>query len=75
MIILSLWYALAYTEAKRRISKGDRAWQIAFGSGFKCNSGVWRALRTIDPDKEKNPWTDEINEFPVHVPKVQNILF
>ncbi|XP_042044845.1 3-ketoacyl-CoA synthase 11-like [Salvia splendens] len=64
----SLWYVLAYAEAKGRIKRGDRVWQIAFGSGFKCNSGVWRALRTVDPAKEKSPWMDEIDEFPVHVP-------
>ncbi|KAI4317920.1 hypothetical protein L6164_025748 [Bauhinia variegata] len=69
----SLWYELAYTEAKGRIRKGDRTWQIAFGSGFKCNSAVWRALRTINPAKEKNPWLDEIHEFPVYVPKVATI--
>lgn len=69
----SLWYELAYTESKGRIRKGDRTWQIAFGSGFKCNSAVWRALKTIDPAKEKNPWIDEIHEFPVHVPKVASI--
>ncbi|KAF8404229.1 hypothetical protein HHK36_009111 [Tetracentron sinense] len=39
----SLW--LACTEAKGRIKKGDRTWQIAFGSGFKCNSAVWKVLR------------------------------
>ncbi|CAI9775929.1 unnamed protein product [Fraxinus pennsylvanica] len=66
----SLWYELAYSEAKGRIRRGDRTWQIAFGSGFKCNSAVWRALRTVDPTKEKNPWTDEINDFPVEVPRV-----
>ncbi|KAF8014430.1 hypothetical protein BT93_H0299 [Corymbia citriodora subsp. variegata] len=64
----SLWYELAYLEAKGRIRKGDRTWQIAFGSGFKCNSAVWRALRTVDPAKEKNPWMDDIHEFPVYVP-------
>ncbi|KAK4729691.1 hypothetical protein R3W88_022679 [Solanum pinnatisectum] len=67
----SLWYELAYSEAKGRIKKGDRAWQIGFGSGFKCNSVVWHALKTINPkDLEKNPWTDEIQDFPVHVPAV-----
>lgn len=66
----SLWYELAYMEAKGRIRKGDRTWQIAFGSGFKCNSAVWRAMRTINPAKEKNPWIDEIDDFPVHVPRV-----
>ncbi|GFP86063.1 3-ketoacyl-coa synthase 17 [Phtheirospermum japonicum] len=69
----SLWYELAYTEAKGRVRKGDRTWQIAFGSGFKCNSAVWKALRRIDPAKEKNPWMDEIDEFPVEVPRVATI--
>lgn len=66
----SLWYELAYSEAKGRVRKGDRMWQIAFGSGFKCNSAVWKALRTVNPAKEKNPWIDEIDQFPVDVPKV-----
>lgn len=66
----SLWYELAYSEAKGRVRKGDRVWQIAFGSGFKCNSAVWKALRTINPAKEKNPWMDEIHKFPVNVPLV-----
>ncbi|KAI5649326.1 hypothetical protein M9H77_35331 [Catharanthus roseus] len=69
----SLWYELAYSEAKGRIRKGDRTWQIAFGSGFKCNSAVWKALRTINPAKEKNPWIDEIDDFPVQVPRVVTI--
>ncbi|KAK6929882.1 3-Oxoacyl-[acyl-carrier-protein (ACP)] synthase III, C-terminal [Dillenia turbinata] len=68
----SLWYELAYSEAKGRIKKGDRTWQIAFGSGFKCNSAVWRALKTIKPEK-KNPWIDEIDDFPVDVPRVASI--
>lgn len=66
----SLWYELAYSEAKGRVKRGERIWQIAFGSGFKCNSAVWKALRTVNPDKEKNPWMDEIHLFPVDVPKV-----
>ncbi|XP_055827737.1 3-ketoacyl-CoA synthase 11-like [Solanum dulcamara] len=69
----SLWYELAYSEAKGRIKKGDRTWQIAFGSGFKCNSAVWRALKTINPTKEKNPWMDEVHEFPVEVPRIVTI--
>ncbi|XVF63009.1 hypothetical protein PTKIN_Ptkin09bG0054400 [Pterospermum kingtungense] len=71
----SLWYELAYTEAKGRIKKRDRVWQIGFGSGFKCNSAVWRALKTIDPAKEKNPWMDEIDKFPVQVPLVASITY
>ncbi|KAF2597191.1 hypothetical protein F2Q68_00010648 [Brassica cretica] len=66
----SLWYELAYSEAKGRIKRGDRTWQIAFGSGFKCNSAVWKALRTVDPVENSNPWSDEIHEFPVAVPRI-----
>ncbi|KAL9256213.1 3-ketoacyl-CoA synthase 11-like protein [Drosera capensis] len=69
----SLWYELAYTEGKGRVRRGDRLWQIAFGSGFKCNSAVWKALRTVNPAKEKNPWMEEIHLFPVDVPKVSLI--
>ncbi|OMO54696.1 FAE1/Type III polyketide synthase-like protein [Corchorus capsularis] len=71
----SLWYELAYLEGKGRIKKKDRICQIGLGSGFKCNSAVWRALRTINPVTETNPWMDEINDFPVNVPKVDTVHF
>ncbi|CAI9091518.1 OLC1v1026574C1 [Oldenlandia corymbosa var. corymbosa] len=62
----SVWYELAYIEAKGRIKRGDRICQIGLGSGFKCNTAVWSALRTIDPANEiHNPWLDEIDQFPV----------
>ena len=65
----SLWYELAYAEAKGRVSGGDRVWQIAFGSGFKCNSAVWKALRKIPAGESKgNPWIDSIDRYPVKVP-------
>lgn len=51
----SIWYELAYTEAKGRMKKGKWIWQIALGSGFKCNSAVWEALRTVTPSAH-NPW-------------------
>ncbi|KAL0410927.1 UNVERIFIED_CONTAM: 3-ketoacyl-CoA synthase 20 [Sesamum latifolium] len=63
----SIWYELAYAEAKGRIQKGDRIWQIAFGTGFKCGSAVWRALRTIDPARADNPWSDVIDHFPINI--------
>ncbi|RZS21969.1 hypothetical protein BHM03_00054694 [Ensete ventricosum] len=66
----SLWYELAYSEGKGRIKKKDRIWQIAFGSGFKCNSAVWKSLKSINPANERNPWMDEIDDFPVAVAKV-----
>lgn len=61
----SVWYELAYAEAKGRIRRGDRVWHMAFGSGFKCCSVVWRAIRTVDREEAKNVWSDEIDEFPV----------
>ncbi|KAI3514604.1 hypothetical protein L1887_13159 [Cichorium endivia] len=60
----SIWYELAYLEAQSRVKKGDRIWQMAFGSGFKCSSVIWCAMKTVDHD-DKNPWTDEIDGFPV----------
>ncbi|KNA24002.1 hypothetical protein SOVF_019030 [Spinacia oleracea] len=70
----SVWYQLAYLEAKGRIKRGDRIWQIGFGSGFKCNSAVWRALRNINPNEEINPWMSEIHKFPVNVLQVSPII-
>lgn len=63
----SIWYALSYLEAKRRMKKGDRVLQIAFGSGFKCNSAVWRCIRKVEPNTE-NKWLDFIDSYPVDVP-------
>lgn len=65
----SLWYELAYIEAKGRMKKGDRVWQIAFGSGFKCNSAVWKCNRTIKTPVN-GPWNDCIDRYPVHIPEI-----
>lgn len=63
----SLWYELSYIESKGRMKRGDRVWQIAFGSGFKCNSAVWRCNKTITTPVD-GPWLDCIHRYPVHVP-------
>ncbi|CAM0904743.1 unnamed protein product [Alopecurus aequalis] len=69
----SLWYELAYAEAKGRVRRGHRVWQIGFGSGFKCNSAVWRALRdvpAVSPAGDQvdrrgcNPWLDSLDSYP-----------
>ncbi|KAF2311098.1 hypothetical protein GH714_019479 [Hevea brasiliensis] len=65
----SLWYELSYIESKGRMKRGDRVWQIAFGSGFKCNSAVWKCNRTIKTPTD-GPWADCIDRYPVHIPEV-----
>ncbi|KAM7251891.1 hypothetical protein ACFE04_023774 [Oxalis oulophora] len=60
----SVWYELCYLEAKKKLKKGDKIWQIAFGSGFKTNSAVWKCISDIDLEEE-NAWFDRINSYPV----------
>jgi len=54
----SIWYELQYIERHMGIRKGHRVLQLAFGSGFKCNSAVWLCLRDGPvPDKlAEKPW-------------------
>ncbi|KAH7351971.1 hypothetical protein KP509_19G023000 [Ceratopteris richardii] len=59
-----VWYILAYMEAKQRLKKGDRVWQIGLGSGFKCVSAVLRVLKDLDA-RHDNPWYDCIHRYPV----------
>ncbi|GMH30604.1 hypothetical protein Nepgr_032447 [Nepenthes gracilis] len=65
----SLWYELSYIEAKEMMMKGDRVWQIAFGSGFKCNSVVWTCNRPIKATTD-GPWAHCIDKYPVHIPEI-----
>ncbi|KAI3445642.1 hypothetical protein Pfo_002307 [Paulownia fortunei] len=65
----SVWYELSYLEAKGRVRKGDRVWQIAFGSGFKCNSAVWECISELDPNM-RNAWSDNIHLYPVQIPDI-----
>ncbi|KAK6915622.1 FAE1/Type III polyketide synthase-like protein [Dillenia turbinata] len=66
----SIWYCLSYLEAKGRLKKGDRVWQLAFGSGFKCNSAVWKCISKLKPVDYSNAWSDRIHEYPVEVPEI-----
>jgi 3-ketoacyl-CoA synthase len=43
----SIWYELNFIERTHHVKKGEKVWQIAIGSGFKCNSAVWVANRSI----------------------------
>jgi len=43
----SIWYELEYIQEHQKtnpLKKGHRIMQVAFGSGFKCTSGVWLKL-------------------------------
>ncbi|KQK01599.1 3-ketoacyl-CoA synthase 6 [Brachypodium distachyon] len=67
----SLWYELAYIEAKGRMRKGDRVWMIGFGSGFKCNSAAWECVRPPPPEAVRDgPWAASVHRYPVDIPDV-----
>lgn len=53
----SIWYVLANIETKKGVKRGEKVWQIAFGSGFKCNSAVWRAMK--DVNMRHGVWLEE----------------
>ena len=53
----SIWYVLSNIETKKGVKKGERIWQIAFGSGFKCNSAVWKAVQPVD--ERHKAWLEE----------------
>ena len=43
----SIWYEMEYIQERQKtnpLKKGHRIMQVAFGSGFKCTSGVWLKL-------------------------------
>ncbi|CAN6211536.1 unnamed protein product [Urochloa humidicola] len=61
----SLWYQLAYLEAKGRVRRGDTVWQLGIGSGLKANSLVWERVAGTDGERELGPWEDCIHKYPV----------
>ncbi|KAI4982458.1 hypothetical protein ZWY2020_022950 [Hordeum vulgare] len=61
----STWYELAYIEAKGRMRRGDRVWMIGFGSGFKCNSVVWKCI--VPAPNTNGPWAGCIHRYPVQI--------
>ena len=38
-------YVMAAAESSKRVRRNHRVLQVAFGSGFKCNSVVWLSLK------------------------------
>ncbi|KAH7655990.1 Very-long-chain 3-ketoacyl-CoA synthase protein [Dioscorea alata] len=66
----SIWYELGYIEAKGKMKKGDRVWQLGLGSGFKCNSAVLECLNNVSLPVKSGAWADCIDRFPVEIPKI-----
>lgn len=54
----SIWYETEWIERFGSLKRGDRILQVAFGSGFKCNSAVWVALR-VDKAKTGKPLKED----------------
>mmetsp|Transcript_15144 Transcript_15144/g.34981 ORF Transcript_15144/g.34981 Transcript_15144/m.34981 type:complete len:537 (-) Transcript_15144:76-1686(-) len=44
----SIWYELDHIRKSMNQRRGHRVLQLAFGSGFKCNSAVWLCLQDGD---------------------------
>jgi len=40
----SIWYELRHIEENKDMRRGHKILQLAFGSGFKCNSAVWTRM-------------------------------
>merc|ERR1712151_670790 len=58
----SIWYEAEWIERFANLQVGQRVLQISFGSGFKCNSAVWRTLR-VDAAKLGVPIKHNKKEF------------
>jgi len=50
----SIWYEMDYIRSHSSLKVGQRVLQIAFGSGFKCNSAVWLCINN-NIAKQKEP--------------------
>jgi predicted naringenin-chalcone synthase len=54
----SIWYEMDYVRHHMDLTKGQRVLQIAFGSGFKCNSAVWLCLHNNKDRQTSNSEKD-----------------
>lgn len=46
----SIWYEMDYVRKRSGLKPGHRVLQVAFGSGFKCNSAVWLCINNNRSD-------------------------
>ncbi|KAL5726303.1 very-long-chain 3-oxoacyl-CoA synthase [Ranunculus cassubicifolius] len=57
----SIWYVLAYMEAKKRLKKGNTVLMINPGGGFKFNTCV---LEVVNDLEGENVWKHCIDSYP-----------
>uniref|UniRef100_A0A453D7B0 3-ketoacyl-CoA synthase n=1 Tax=Aegilops tauschii subsp. strangulata TaxID=200361 RepID=A0A453D7B0_AEGTS len=57
----SVWYELAYIEAKGQMKKGNRVLMIGFGAGYECNTAGWVCIQpSFDVD---GPWANCVDRY------------
>jgi len=49
----SIWYECDYIRKEMSLRRGQRLLQVAFGSGFKCNTAVWLCLNVPSFKKDR----------------------
>lgn len=68
---ISCRYVLAYIESFGGLKRGEKIWQMGFGSGFKCNSAVWKANRRIKD--QHDAWAGfDVDEMRAHLASLPN---
>lgn len=58
----SIWYEMDYIRNHMELSRGQRVLQVAFGSGFKCNSAVWLCLNAKKSSSRKKNEESELDD-------------
>jgi 3-ketoacyl-CoA synthase len=58
----SIWYEMDYIRKNMKLKTGQRVLQVAFGSGFKCNSAVWLCINNYSANRSNdNDFKDKID--------------
>jgi|TARA_B110000090_G_scaffold16322_1_gene16309 3-ketoacyl-CoA synthase len=52
----SIWYEMDYIRDRMNLKRGQRVLQVAFGSGFKCNSAVWLCINSTNASSTKEKY-------------------
>ena len=60
----SIWYECDYIRREMSLKRGQRLLQVAFGSGFKCNTAVWLCLNV--PKRDRGGYAKEERDSKKH---------